>query len=392
MSDWTSVVLSDLGQFSSGKPIVPGTKGPYKAYGSNGVIGGSPTARHVRGIIVGRVGAYCGSVAVSHDPFWASDNTIVIEPNSADDLNYLYYLLHAADLNRHAGGAAQPLVTQSTLKALRFDIPAPPMRIAIGQMLADFDELIENNRRRIQVLEEMARAIYREWFVKFRYPGHEGVSLVDSALGPIPEGWVPSTIGELSAVVVRGISPKYAAEGPWVVLNQKCIRDQRVSFAPSRKQERDVSEVKRIRAGDVLINSTGVGTLGRVATYRGASEWVTVDSHVTIARPADPMTGSWYGMSLLALQPEIERMGAGATGQTELRKSDVEGLALPLPPVAVLEAFSAVIVPLQAQTDALQAEGKTAEVLRNLLLPKLVTGAIDVSSLDLDVLVEEAIA
>ena len=59
----------------------------------------------------------------------------------------------------------------------------------IGAVLESIDDLIENNRRRVEVLEEMARAIYREWFVKFRYPGHEDVPLVDSALGPIPEGW-----------------------------------------------------------------------------------------------------------------------------------------------------------------------------------------------------------
>ncbi|MCV9996532.1 restriction endonuclease subunit S [Paeniglutamicibacter sp. ZC-3] len=197
MMAWHEMVLADLGRFSSGKPIVPGEQGAFKAYGSNGVIGGSDTARHMRGIIVGRVGAYCGSVAVSHDPFWASDNTIVIEPVVYDDLDYLGYLLRSANLNRYAGGAAQPLVTQGTLKALQFRVPEASVRFRIGQVLAHFDGLIENNRRRAAVLEEMTRAIYHEWFVKFRYPGHSDVPLVDSALGPIPEGWRAATIGQV---------------------------------------------------------------------------------------------------------------------------------------------------------------------------------------------------
>lgn len=86
MTEWRELTLESLGRFSSGKPIAPGTEGPFKAFGSNGVIGGSQKPRYDRGIIVGRVGAYCGSVAVSHEPFWASDNTIVIEPEAEADL------------------------------------------------------------------------------------------------------------------------------------------------------------------------------------------------------------------------------------------------------------------------------------------------------------------
>ncbi|WP_110589291.1 restriction endonuclease subunit S [Microbacterium suaedae] len=387
MSEWREVTLAELGKFSSGKPITPGQRGEFNAYGANGVIGGSDEARYGSGIIVGRVGAYCGAVAVSHEPFWASDNTIVIEPAIDDDLDYLGYLLRSAHLHRYAGGAAQPLVTQGILKALRFRVPEPNVRVRIGRVLADFDDLIENNRRRVEILEEKARSIYREWFVKFRYPGHQDVPIVESALGPIPEGWVVRAVGEVSAVVVRGISPKYAKDGEWIVLNQKCIRNGRVSLAPSRRQERSVSEAKRIRSGDVLINSTGVGTLGRVAMYRGLSEGVTVDSHVTICRPVQGSLNPWYAMSLLAKQSDIERLGAGATGQTELRKSDVEALELVRPAAPVVEAFNAVISPLLEQIDFLLASSETTSALRDLLLPKLVTGQIDISTLDLDALI-----
>lgn len=97
MSGWREVALAELGRFSSGKPIVPRQHGQYNAFGSNGVIGGSEEARYDRGIIIGRVGAYCGSVALSRDPFWASDNTIVFEPIVEGDLDYLYYLLRFAN-------------------------------------------------------------------------------------------------------------------------------------------------------------------------------------------------------------------------------------------------------------------------------------------------------
>lgn len=188
----------------------------------------------------------------------------------------------------------------------------------------------------------------------------------------------------MSALIVRGISPKYAEDGVWVVLNQKCIRDSRVSFGPARRQERAVSEAKRIRAGDVLVNSTGVGTLGRVAMYRGSSEGVSVDSHVTICRPAQAHLNPWYAMSLMTRQEEIERMGGGATGQTELRRADVEGLQLVRPTMAIAELAEAAISPLHTQIDSLLAQAEALSSLRDLLLPKLVTGQIDLSGLELD--------
>ena len=148
---WNVKKLGDIGFFSSGKIIKPGTVGRFKVFGSNGVIGGSDEVRFQTGIVVGRVGAYCGSVAISREPFWASDNTIIIEPNGETDLDYLYYRLQCANLNQHAGGAAQPLITQTTLKGLEFEFPERPIQIRISIILRSIDDLIENNRRRIGI-------------------------------------------------------------------------------------------------------------------------------------------------------------------------------------------------------------------------------------------------
>jgi len=114
MSEWRDVQLSTLGQFSSGKSIKPGLDGPYRAFGSNGVIGAATEWRHRHGVIVGRVGAYCGSVAISREPFWASDNTIVVEPIDAEDLDFLYYLLLAGNLNLDAPNSLDRDAWQST--------------------------------------------------------------------------------------------------------------------------------------------------------------------------------------------------------------------------------------------------------------------------------------
>lgn len=310
-------------------------------------------------------------------------------------LRFVYHLMNSPNVRHQIQATATGSKVRHTAPERIHSVTALVPTVAEQQMIAEvldaIDGLIENNRRRVAVLEKMARSIYREWFVKFRYPGNEDVPLVDSAFGPIPEGWPIQPLREVSTVVARGISPKYADDGPWVVLNQKCIRDGRVSFGPSRRQVRTVSDAKRIRAGDVLINSTGVGTLGRVAMYRGPSEGVTVDSHVTIARPAMGSLNPWYAFSVLDMQDAIERLGSGATGQTELRKADVEALQLVQPVANVLELFSAAVSPLLEQVDVLLSQTGALTGLRDLLLPKLVTGQIDVSMLDLDALVEERV-
>ncbi len=182
--------LGDVIRFGNGKAIKPGGEGCYPVYGSNGIIGGCDEFRYENGVIIGRVGAYCGSVVYCPEKFWASDNTLVAFPASDEiDTKFLFYLLHNTKLSRYAGGAAQPLVTQTVLKQVKVSVPPLPVQRRIAAILSAYDDLIENSQRRIRILESMARALYREWFVHFGFPGHEKVKRVASPLGEIPEGW-----------------------------------------------------------------------------------------------------------------------------------------------------------------------------------------------------------
>lgn len=300
----------------------------------------------------------------------------------------------------YLGPQFQEVIRQRTLSGATVDripvgempnwpilLPSLETQRAVLSVLNSIDGLIENNRRRIAVLEQMARAIYREWFVKFRFPGHQDVPIVGSPLGPVPEGWQVRQLGDMSSVLTRGIAPKYSEDGEWRVINQRCIREGRVTLDLARRHGRGVAGAKQVRPGDVLINSTGVGTLGRVGVYRGPREGVTVDSHVTICRAADEAYTCWYGMSLMSEQPTLERLGIGATGQTELRRSDVEQLSLAQPSRPIAQVFAELIDPMHEMTDTLVGQISALSAARDLLLPKLVTGQIDVSGLDLDVVV-----
>ncbi len=396
MTEWEDVVLASLGRFSSGKPIKPGLDGPYQAFGSNGVIGRSENARHPSGVIVGRVGAYCGSVAVSREPFWASDNTIVIEPVRSADLDYLYYLLCNASLNQHAGGAAQPLVTQGALKSLIFSVPDSASRRLIGALLRLFDDLIQNSRQRVQVLEQMARAIYREWFVHFRYPGHESTTLVESPLGAIPEGWKIARVGEICSRIQAGGTPRRSETAFWEdpevdwyktgdltdsVLIRSSERISRFAFASS--------SARSFQPGTILMAIYGSPTVGRL----GLVECLSSANQAALGLVADPRVSStehlWF--ALRELREHLNQIAQGAA-QQNVSKQKVEDASTVLPPVDLVRAFSAVAGAPWRLSHVLRREGSALAALRDALLPKLVTGQIDVSSLDLDALVESSVA
>lgn len=139
-------------------------------------------------------------------------------------------------------------------------------------------------------------------------------------------GWQTEKLGEVCSMLNRGISPKYLESGGVCVVNQKCIRDHRVSYEQSRRHDSDAKAVNAdrfIKPGDVLVNSTGTGTLGRVAQVREAPpEPTTVDSHVTIVRPKPgKFFPEFFGYMLVMIEEEIQEAGEGCGGQTELARS-----------------------------------------------------------------------
>ncbi len=310
--------------------------------------------------------------------------------------SFLHHLLATEAFSRYlqgiVTGATVPHISQGQIEAFRFQLPPIFAQDSICEVLDSIEDMIENNRRRVQVLEEMARAIYREWFVRFRYPGHVDIPLIDSPLGPIPDGWDVASLADVAAPITRGIAPQYADDGPSTVINQKCIRDGRISLEKARRQERAVPEAKQVRKGDVLVNSTGVGTLGRAALCLLDHPSLTVDTHVTIVRPALESSNPWFGLDMVSRQVEFEQLATGSTGQTELSRSDIGAMNAAIPPEPIRIAFANATWPQLEAALALLDQNRSLGALRDLLLPKLVTGQIDVSHLDLCSLTEASIA
>ena len=391
MSEWAEVGLEELGSLSSGKSIKPGGEGQYMVFGSNGVIGGSNEYRHSQGVIIGRVGAYCGSLEVSDRPFWASDNTIVFEPSNSSDLRFTYYLLKQANLNRHAGGSAQPLLTQKSIKGLIFRIPDEETRWRISQTLGSMDDLIENNRRRIEILEEMAQAIYREWFVHFRFPGHETATFIDSPLGPIPEDWSVKAVGDL-AQIDKGLSYKgaFLTDDGVPMANLKCIRaeggfrrDGTKPYSGTFKSKHQVVPGDIVMANTDLTQAGGVIGASAIVPLEGFTNGGIISHHLFAVRPIDQDHRSWLLQVFNdRFFRDFARGVASGTTVLGLRSHDVEQYEVVCPSPAIASKFVQMSSQRESLTEQLHHQVELLEAIRDRLLPKLVSGEINVSDLD----------
>ncbi len=217
-NEWKDVKLVEIANFKNGKAIKQSLRkedGANIIYGSNGIIGKTDEVLvNEMCLIIGRVGAYCGSVQISYKPSWVTDNAIICTNKESTNLKYLYYFLSKFPLRDFAGGSAQPLINQSILNDLEIRIPPLEEQVKIANILSSLDDKIELNNEMNKTLEEMAQSIFKRWFVDFEFPNEEGQpykssggEMVDSELGMIPKGWEVKCIYDL-AEYINGTSFK----------------------------------------------------------------------------------------------------------------------------------------------------------------------------------------
>lgn len=221
-------------------------------------------------------------------------------------------------------------------------------------------------------LQQQATALFKSWFVDYIPFG-----------GSAPKDWEMNVLDNITALVSRGITPKYSDSSGQIVINQKCIRNHMIDLSLARTHTPKVINEKWLRFGDLLINSTGDGTLGRVAQVWFEPKNLTVDSHVTIARPARDNLIFYIGFWGILHEKEIESLHTGSTGQTELPRDRVKALELLLPDDETLDRFNAIIAPMTAAIVSNQKESNKLAEVRDTLIPKLMSGEIDVSGVQL---------
>lgn len=269
-------------------------------------------------------------------------------------------------------GGAVPGINLGILKSLRLALPKRTVQDRIVEVLSGYDELIENNKQRIALLDRSARLLFREWFVHLRFPGHEHVKKVDG----LPIEWERRPVAAMSSFLGRGISPVYDDDGESRVVNQKCVRNGLLSLDLSRRQRREYSPEKTLQYMDVLINSTGTGTLGRVAQCWFHPSSTTFDTHVSVVRPNDSVDKYWFGFALLELESVFEGMGEGATNQKELSRGRIAETRVVTPPRPLQTAFGSFATDVSRQIQLLKDHSSKLAQARDLLLPRLISGEL----------------
>lgn len=309
------------------------------------------------------------------------------------DSRFLYYLLSGHAMTRivqdQAIGVAVPGFNLGQLRRLRVLIPPLQVQRAISSVLAALDDLIENNRRRVDLLEQMAEAIYREWFVHFRYPGYEGVAMVDSPLGPIPEGWQV-----LPASAALTINPGHRFDKtecrPFVSMRD-LSEDSMLCFS---SESRAGYSGAKFQNGDTLFaritpclenGKTGfVQFLPDGIVGRGSTELI-------VLRGREVGPAFTYQLARLSdFRANAIQSMSGASGRQRVRIECFDSYLVATPPPTQVQEFEATAKPLYDLIFQLASENRVVTKLRDVLLPKLVTGQIDVSELDLGPLVEAA--
>ena len=325
-----------------------------------------------------------------------AQRVILLRPDRRKvDPQFLFHYLRSpeaqARIRQRASGTTVSGIRQPELRAVDISLLERRDQEVVGRVLDALDDLIENNRRRIELLEQMAQAIYREWFVRFRYPGHEDVALVDSPLGPIPEGWEVTTCGDAMTVLGGGTPSKKEAaywDGgtiPWFTPSDLTRRRTRFAVEPAMSITAEGlrnSSARLFPAGSVLMTSRA--TLGVLAI---ATTDASCNQGFIVIPPDDGWPPSFIYEWLDHHADELEMLGTGATFK-EITKGSFKRFPFLSPTPDVVEAFRNAVGPIEGEVGVLEQSSRNLGVIRDLLLPKLVTCQIDVSNVDLDALAD----
>lgn len=308
-------------------------------------------------------------------------------------------------MNAQAAGATVPHLNVEDIRNLDVSrLPTDPqVQLFAASALGALDDLIENNRRRIELLEQMAQAVYREWFVHFRYPGSANTSLVDSSLGPIPRHWKVERVEAIAAptrnAVAGGPFGSKLGRKDYVDVGVPVIRganlrvgggfdETQLVFVSDEKAE-DLRSALAAR-GDVLITQRGtLGQVGLIPAWSDFDRYVLSQSQMKITVDPSKVSAEFIYGQFSTPETTGRFISQGmSSGVPHVNLKLLREFEILVPPLHLQSRFSDSVGQLSIHEGKLLAQRDQLATIRDLLLPRLVTGQIDVSSLDLDALTE----
>ncbi|SEF86775.1 type I restriction enzyme, S subunit [Eubacterium ruminantium] len=360
-------LLSEYASFSNGKKR-PSLEGEYPVYGGNGILGYSNDFNMENGIIIGRVGAYCGSVFLEKGKCWVSDNAIKAESKDCNDLVYLYYLLKSLKLNERRIGTSQPLLTQGILGNIDVVLPDVQNQRKIAKILECIDNKILINSEINDNLLQQSLCIYSEMI---------GSSNKDGCIGDycnIKSGFAfKSKWWQDSGVPVIKIGS----------INQDCLNLSDCSYVSEDKIS--LANDFIVGGGDLLIAMTGA-TIGKFAMVPKVSETILVNQRVGKFFLGDNPISRLPFIYCTLKQPEVvsEVINRGqGSAQPNISAADIMSIPCVIPSAEVIDEFNKSTSQMFELIINNQYENAVLANTRDSILPKLMSGELDVSELNL---------
>ena len=370
------IKLGDVIDFKNGKSIKK-SDGVIPIYGGNGILGYTNKSNFSHTIVVGRVGAYCGSIHVEENLCWVSDNAIAGVPKEGQDLTYLYYVLKSLNLNSKQIGSSQPLITQSMLKDMIVDIEIDiEKQKIIANSISIIDQKIQINNQINQELEAMAKTLYDYWFVQFDFPDQNGKPYKSSGgkmvyhpelKREIPEGWGVEKLGDITIChdskrvplssndreLVKGEIPYYGATGIMDYVNNYIFEGDYVLMAED---------------GSVMTEK-GTPILQRIS----GKNWVNNHAHVL-----EPIKNHSCKLLMMLLKDvSVMKIKTGSI-QMKINQENMNKMVVPAIPLELLFEINQKLEVIDKQQLNLIEENKQLTQLRDWLLPMLMNGQVKV--------------
>ena len=307
----------------------------------------------------------------------------IADPEKSD-VRFIKYYIDTIKLQMQSvsKGTTQDNLSLDKLLTFDFSVPALPLQHRIADILSAYDELIENSQRRIRILETMARALYREWFVHFRFPGHETHPRVPSPLGDIPQGWEWRELNELG-FLGRGKSrhrPRNEASlygGPYPFFQTGDIKEARI-FLRNHTQtysEAGLAQSKLWQPGTLCI--TIAANIGETAIL--AKTGCIPDSVVGFVPDLEKSDAFYVKMYLDSIKQQMQNVSRGTT-QDNLSVEKLLGFRVLTPPPPIISAFREIVSPMLEMLNVLLKKEENLRRTRDLLLPRLLSGQVELKT------------
>ncbi len=337
------------------------------------------------------IGATVGKICMTNEPSISNQQINSIIPTKGEfDSNFVYYISTTLkdSLVAFSGGAATPIINKSTFSSIKLLVPRFKEQQKIASILAAYDDLIETNQRRINLLEKMAEEIYREWFICLRFPGHEKIKVIKG----VPNGWAFDKANEFIGIV-KGKS--YAGEEltedetqmPFVNLKSfnrgGGYRSDGLKFYSGKYRNEQLVKHKDVvmAVTDMTQDRAVIGQVARMPNFGEKGAVISLDTVKLVPKNIDKTF--LYAYMKHSGFPNFIKEFANGANVLHLKPDLITKQKIIIPPKELQTRFAAIVEPLYDQSDMLNEANIALAKTRDMLLPRLISGKLSVEHLDI---------